>query len=285
MLWVSTDGDIGVNRLRITVLGSTGFIGSHLAHYLRRQGYDCNLPKGGDVSTYTSPLGHVIYALGLTADFRSRPLDTVEAHVCLLQRLIRAGNFESLTYLSSTRVYSGTADTAETARLQINPNDPGDLYNLSKLMGESLCLHGGRQGMKVARLSSIVGLRPDPDTFIDQLLEEGCRTGKIVFQTALESRKDYLHVDDAVELLTRIALSPETSIYNVASGEGTENREIAKALTTEMGFEVSVAPNAPTWDFTAVDVSRVKARFGFSARRFSDYFPAFLQSYRQKKGF
>lgn len=273
-----------MNKPAITVLGSTGFIGSHLAQYLQRQGYDCNLPGKGDESLYTSALGHVIYAIGLTADFRSRPLDTVEAHVCLLQRLIRAGNFESLTYLSSTRVYAGAADTAETARLQVNPNDPGDLYNLSKLMGESLCLHGGRQSMKVARLSNIVGLRPDPDIFIDQLLEEGCRTGRVVFRTALESRKDYLFIDDTLDLLTRIALSPETGIFNVASGEGVENGKIARALAAEMGFEVSVAADAPAWDFTAVDVSRVRARFGFSPRRFSEYFPIFLRSYRREKG-
>jgi nucleoside-diphosphate-sugar epimerase len=249
-----------------------------------RPRYYCNFPQKNDEACYTSPLGHVIYAIGLTADFRSRPLDTVEAHVCLLQRLIRVGNFESLTYLSSTRVYAGAACTSESATLQVNPNDPGDIYNLSKLMGESLCLHGGKQSMKVARLSNIVGLRPDPDIFIDQLLEEGCRTGRVVFRTALDSRKDYLYIDDAVELLARIALSPETSVYNVASGEGVENAEIASTLVAEMGFEVSVTPDAPTREFTAIDVSRVKARFGFSPRRFSDYFPAFLQSYREKRG-
>ena len=268
----------------ITVLGSGGFIGGHLARYLQHRGYCCNLPGRGDESFYTRPLGHVIYAIGLTADFRSRPLDTVEAHVCVLRRLIQTGNFTSLTYLSSTRVYAGLENTAETASLLVNPNNPGDLYNISKLMGESLCLHGGKPNMKVARLSNVVGLRPDPDIFIDQLLKEGCRTGKVIFRTSLASRKDYLFIDDAVELLTRIALSPETGIYNVASGEATENGEIADALAKEMGFEIAVAPNASTWGFTAIDITKAQTRFQFSPRRFSDYFPAFLQSYRLQKG-
>jgi nucleoside-diphosphate-sugar epimerase len=34
----------------ITVLGSSGFIGSHLVPYLQRQGYGCNHPKKGDES-------------------------------------------------------------------------------------------------------------------------------------------------------------------------------------------------------------------------------------------
>ncbi len=268
----------------ITVLGSAGFIGSHLARHLQRQGYRCNLPHKGDESIYTRPLGHVIYAIGLTADFRSRPLDTVEAHVCVLRRLIQAGNFTSLTYLSSTRVYAGLDNTAETAPLLVNPNEPGDLYNISKLMGESLCLHCGKSNMKVARLSNVVGLRPDPDIFIDQLLEEGCRIGHVVLRTSLASRKDYLFIDDAVELLTRIALSPDSGIYNVASGAGTENAEIARALAQDMGFEIAVAPDASAWDFTAIDITKVKTRFQFSPRSFSDYFPAFLQSYRLTKG-
>lgn len=270
-----------VSEHNMTVLGGRGFIGSHLVRFFQGRGQACFAPEKGDESIYTSPLGHVIYAIGLTADFRTRPLATVDAHVCLLRRLIEYGNFESLTYLSSTRVYAGATTTAETARLQVNPNEPGDLYNLSKLMGESLCLHCGHPGMKVVRLSNIVGLRPDPDIFIDQLLAEGCRTGKVVFRTALTSKKDYLYIDDAVELVARVAQEAESGIYNAASGEGVTNGEIAKALVSKMGFDIDVAAGAPVWDFTAIDIAKVKARFGFAPRAFSDYFPEFLERYRR----
>jgi len=226
----------------------------------------------------------VIYAIGMTADFRHRPIETAEAHVCLLQRLVHAGNFESLTYLSSTRVYARSTDTRESAHLRVNPNDLDDLYNLSKLMGESLCLHSGHPLVKVARLSNVIGLRRDPHVFINQLIEEGFRTGRVAFRTTLESRRDYVGIEDVVDLIVRMALSPETGIYNVASGQGISNGEIASALAEQMGFEISVVPDAPVWDFADIDVSRVKAKFAFSPRRFSDYFPAFLHSYRQSRG-
>jgi nucleoside-diphosphate-sugar epimerase len=267
----------------VTVLGAAGFIGSYLVRHLQTLGFHCFAPSRGEDLSVRHGLGHVIYAAGLTADFRCRPLDTVEAHVCLLQRLIQQGNFASLTYLSSTRVYAGAANTDESATLAVNPNVPGDLYNLSKLMGEALCLHSGHPEMKVARLSNVVGLRRDPDIFIDQLLAEGRANGKIVFRTDLESRKDYLLIDDAVELIARIALSSESGIFNVASGEAVSNRQIAEALKTEMGFTIEVSPHAASWDFTAVNVKKIKAQFGFSAQRFADYFPAYLQRYRQHK--
>lgn len=138
--------------------------------------------------------------------------------------------------------------------------------------------------MKVARLSNIVGLRRDPDMFIDQLLDEGCRTGKVVLRTAPESRKDYLYIDDAVGLLERIALSGEAGIYNVASGEAVTNGEIIRALAEHMDFEVSVAPGAPVWNFTAIDISKARNRFGFAPARFSEYFPVFLGDYRRNNG-
>ncbi|QEI07243.1 NAD(P)-dependent oxidoreductase [Pigmentiphaga aceris] len=268
-----------ITKPRVTVLGARGFVGSHLVAHLTAQGYDCHAPARG-AELGREPMGHVIYAIGLTADFRSRPLDTVEAHVCVLRQLIASGNFDSLTYLSSTRVYTGASDTSETAVLRVNPNDPSDLYNISKLMGESLCLHAGLPNIRIARLSNIVGLRPDPDIFIDQLLEEGRRSGKVVLRTALTSKKDYLYIDDAVSLLTRIALSAEHGIFNVASGEAVENGDIARFLERDMGFAVSVLPDAPEWYFAPVDVSKVRTHFGFAPVAFSEYFPRYLSRYK-----
>jgi nucleoside-diphosphate-sugar epimerase len=268
----------------ITVLGAGGFIGSHLVRHLRAAGIACDAPTRDDRTWLGRPLGHVVYAIGLTADFRARPLDTVEAHVCLLRELLARGQFASLTYLSSTRVYSGAARTDEAAPLVVDPNVPGDLYNLSKLLGESLCLHGGHPRTRVARLSNIVGLRPDPDIFIDQLLDEGRRTGQVHLRTALSSTKDYLWIDDAVQLLARMAVSEHTGIFNVASGEGVANAQIVEALRERMGYSVSVVPDAPAWDFTAIDTRKTYRTFSFTPRRFGDYFPGFLQQYRLQKG-
>ena len=60
--------------------------------------------------------------------------------------------------------------------------------------------------------------------------------------------------------------------------------EIVAALRREMGFSVSVADAAPTWEFTAMDMRRTLAYFPFEPRRFDDYFPHFLRHYRRQKG-
>ncbi|MGB3705902.1 MAG: NAD(P)-dependent oxidoreductase [Castellaniella sp.] len=268
---------------RFTVLGGAGFIGSHLIQHLIRDGHDYWAP-GRREPLGAQPLGHVIYCIGLTADFRQRPLETVEAHVCVLRRLLEQGNFTSLTYLSSTRVYAGSGDTREDGSLVVNPNVSGDLYNLSKLMGESLCLHGGHPRARVARLSNIVGLRPDPDIFIDQLLEEGARTGHVRLQTSLDSCKDYLCIDDAVRMLVCIAASSVGGVINVASGQSVSNHAILSMLSQYLGFSFDVVPDAPAWEFQSIDITRLRTEFNFSPRAFEDYFPEFLYQYRNKKG-
>lgn len=269
---------------QFTVLGGAGFVGSHLAAYLRAQSHRCEVPARGDATVFSRPLGHVVYAIGLTSDFRTRPLETVEAHVCVLRQLLASGQFDSLTYLSSTRVYAGGSDTSEDAALRVNPNDPSDLYNLSKLMGESLCLHGGRRAVKVARLSNIVGVRDSADSFLEQLLREGLRAGQVQLQTSLASRKDYLYIDDAVALLARIALAPEAGIFNVAAGVGTSNAQIAQALAEQAKIQVSVSPGAADWDFPDVDIAKVRRLFQFSPQPFSAFFPQFLRAYPSAEG-
>ena len=273
---------------RFTVLGGRGFIGSHLVRHLRRQGHEVWVPERADPALFERELGQVVYAIGLTADFRSRPLETAQAHVGVLRRVLEAGHFESLTYLSSTRVYVGAASTSEAAALRVDPNSSDDLYKLSKLMGEALCLHCGHPGMKVARLANIVGAQPAAGpgsgaaNFIDALIDEGRRSGHVRLQTSLASSKDYLGIDAAAELLACIALSAQTGIFNVASGHCTSNAEIKRLIEGATGWRVSVAPDAPTWGFEPIDVNRVTRLFGDAsgalASSFTTAFTALLRA-------
>src|SRR5437868_14664917 len=88
----------------ITVLGASGFIGSHIVRELEQRGEKYYAPAKVE-TIWDKDLGNIIYCIGLTADFRTRPFDTVEAHVCKLNELLKRGRFDSLLYLSSTRVY------------------------------------------------------------------------------------------------------------------------------------------------------------------------------------
>lgn len=167
----------------ITVLGASGFIGSHLVRKLKSQGYDYYAPeKDEDVSMRN--LGNVIYCIGLTADFRAKPFDTVDAHVCYLLKVLKQYKFDSFLYLSSTRVYGIREDTAyEEDIIHNQPLDFSDLYNISKIMGESLCFAAGKDKMRVVRLSNVYGYDSKSENFIFSLIRDALREKKIVLNT------------------------------------------------------------------------------------------------------
>lgn len=252
---------------RFTVLGASGYIGSRLVEHLRAQGCDVQAPLRGDAEIFIRPLGHVIYCVGLTADFRTRPFDTVDAHVGLLADLLRRARFTSLLYLSSTRVYMGGTTTQEDAPLTVLPGDPSYLYNLSKLTGESLCHASGRAGVRVARLSNVVGPGMDAASgnLVADLLQQA-RQGHMVLRSDPQSAKDYVHVDDVLDWLPRIALRGRCSVYNVASGVQTTHAQWLEWLGVRYSSTYEVLDGAPLQRLAPINVSRLHAEWGVVAR-------------------
>ena len=250
-----------------TVLGASGYIGSRLVSHLRAQGHTVWAPSRGDTQVFMRPLGHVLYCVGLTADFRSRPFDTVDAHVGLLAEVLRRAQFESLLYLSSTRVYVGASRTAEDAPLTVFPGDPSYLYNLSKLMGESLCHASGRGGVRVARLSNVVG--PGMDARSGNLvadIQRQAQQGLLVLRSHPASAKDYLHIDDVVHWLPSIALAGQANTYNVASGIQTTHGQWIEWLSARHPCRVEVIDDAPLQSFAPIEVARLQTEFDVTAR-------------------
>lgn len=252
--------------MKFSVLGGQGVIGRAVVEHLRASQHTVEVPARGQHWSDLVDLGHVIYAVGLTADFRGRPHETVEAHVTVLSQLLREARFESLLYLSSTRVYMNTESTAETAPLCVAPADPSNLYNLSKLLGEALCLADPRPTVRVARLSNVVGGQDDDsDNFIPSLKREA-RAGCIRLQTAPNSAKDYIHIDDVAALLPRIAVGGRQRLYNVASGSLVTHAEWVAHICAEIPCAVEVAAGAPQVMSPAIDVRRLQAEFPHTPR-------------------
>jgi nucleoside-diphosphate-sugar epimerase len=244
--------------MKATVFGASGFIGGELVGHLRRLGWQVDAVPRDDESWRERELGHAFYCIGLTADFRKRPFDTIDAHVSVLTRVLRHGRFDSLLYLSSTRVYARAADADEATPIPALSSDPSDLYNLSKLLGESACLSAQRPGVRVARLSNVFGADFSSENFLNSVLRDAVTRKRVVLATSLQSEKDYVHVDDVVRVLEVIARSGSEPIYNVACGRNTTHREIADALQAATGCEISVADGAPTTRFPIIRTERLR---------------------------
>ena len=247
--------------MKFTVLGASGLIGSQLRSHLERRGNEVFAPARNDPRIFSEDLGHVIYCIGVTADFRHKPFETVAAHVTVLADLLSRAAFASLLYLSSTRIYLGADSTDELADCRVNTNHPDDLYNVTKLTGESLSFASGRKNVRVARISNVFSIDPRSANFLSELIRDALKSKRIVLHTSLDSEKDYIALADVLELLVRIAASGKQMLYNVATGTNITNRTLVERIAGLTGCKVDVAPDAPTVLFPPISITRIKQEF------------------------
>jgi nucleoside-diphosphate-sugar epimerase len=166
----------------------------------------------------------------------------------------------------------GASSTHEDGLLTVQPGDPSYLYNLSKLTGESLCHASGKSGVRVVRLSNVVGPNMDPATgnFIAALLNDA-HNGHIFLRSDLESSKDYIHIDDVVKGLLFIALEGKLKAYNLASGENITHKNWIDWMRKFFNFDFSIEPNAPRQLFQLIEMDVLKKELNFNLNNVLNY--------------
>ena len=259
-----------------TVFGANGFVGEAVCRMLEESGQTVARPARGTDPASLGEMGHVLYCAGVTADFRSRPFDTMEAHVALPARILAAGRFASFLYLSSTRVYDGAGAGEETAPITVDPADPSDLYNLSKLSGEALCLNRPEPAVRIARLSNVYGTRMFADAagganFLADVIGEAVSRGRIALRTHRSSAKDYIDVADVARALVLIAVDGDERVYNVAAGRNASHGEVVDRLSALTGCRIDAPAGAPVVDYPEISTRRLAGLF---ARSGAEWAPA-----------
>ena len=169
---------------------------------------------------------------------------------------------------------------SESTLIPVQSSDFSDLYNLSKLMGESIGLAHGKS-VRVARLSNVVGPDFDSENFLISVLKDCILKGHVTLRTSLQSGKDYISIDDVSSALLQIGPSGKSPIYNIASGKQTTNAELVRTLTELTGATFSVAENSPTIRFPAIDNGLAARELGLAPVDFQSLLPALVQQYHE----
>ncbi len=243
-----------------TIFGGNGFVGGEVARLLETRGDSVlrvtrsNWPDAG------ADLGDVIFTVGMTADFRKRLVETVELQVLRLYEALTRYKFNSFTYLSSARVYSGASSTDESATLLVRPYEEDHVYNISKLAGESLCFAIPNPKIRVVRMSNVFGARDTSNLFLTAVMRDAVETGAVTIGQSPLSSKDYIAVADVADALVKISESGYQRLYNLAAGENVSHQMIADVLVNE-GYGVTFKDGGPVVTIPQIDTFRYVEEF------------------------
>jgi nucleoside-diphosphate-sugar epimerase len=251
---------------RFTVLGASGFIGGALSTRLADAGHEVIRARRNELkSLQGNDLGHVFYSLGVD-DAHNNLHGAFEAHIAHLVEVLRHFTYSSVTYLSSTRLYLGAHSSREDADLIIRFDDENAIYNATKIAGERICFTTKHPAVRVVRLSNVIGFAPRGISLIPTLFKNAIKARGISLTISPLSAKDYIALDDVLDLLPRIAVQGTQRCYNMASGINITLGEIVAQIVRAFPSPVEWRADGETVIFPTIDVDRIRSEFSFLPR-------------------
>jgi ADP-L-glycero-D-manno-heptose 6-epimerase len=250
--------------LQIIVTGGAGFIGSNLIRKLNKLGYEdisiienvnslarnnkflnlsgCvykNIIDYSDVRFF----GDVVFHLGARSDTRGVPEKLWRMNYEYTKRLIEDANrggdirWGRLVYASSAAVYGSTSEISHESDVM----NPLNFYGFTKAAVDSLVMakksphvvglrffnvYGPREGHKINNVS-IVG----------RFMRDAVNTNEInMFEP--DARRDFVHVDDVIDVLVAAMKADNGGIYNVGTGVATKISDVADKVATMTGANI-----------------------------------------------
>ncbi len=261
--------------MRAIVTGGAGFIGSHLADRLLREGWDVlvvdNLSSGylDNVPAHAEflwmdltdedavnilPKGtfdavfHLASHVGQELSFQ-RPVYDLKANAVatlqLLQWCVKHG-VQRFIFASSVNVYGNATEMPIRESAPVVPPSP---YAVGKLASEHLCkiYQGFGINTSVLRLFNVYGPRQDMRNMLQGMasiyMSYVARKEPILVRGSQDRFRDFSYVDDVTDAFYRCLDERAVGkIYNVASGRKTYVRDIIEIIIKAFGADPASYP-------------------------------------------
>ncbi len=265
--------------ISVCILGGSGNIGKALHRFLKRDPeIQISSLSISDYLTSHHNFDVIYYCIGMTSDFQKLPFRTVEAHIEHLSKVLKTKRFGTLVYLSSTRIYKNSFDTREETQLSINPIEGDSIYNISKLVGESLCLLTQKERARIVRISNVVGGTLNDNSFLG-FLGNSLMTGVFELNSSLKSEKDFVDIERVTYCLKAVGLNSKHRVYNIGSGFNLRTEEIIDAIASQYSYPFKVHSNENViHSFPTLDISKISSEFGVKHYQKADIIQIILAS-------
>tara|TARA_B110000259_G_C14022853_1_gene403661 strand:+ start:1381 stop:2313 length:933 start_codon:yes stop_codon:yes gene_type:complete len=252
------------------VTGAAGFIGSHLANYLISKGnkvYTIDNLSTGFKSNINPKIKFIkgncqdirilkkIEGLNFEAifhiagqssgeisfskpnlDFESNLLSTIR----IIELCLKTKN-KRFIYASSMSVYGNNSKPSVS---EISKTNPISFYGLSKLTSEKFMENYAKKGLKYTslRLFNVYGPNQNMNNLkqgmISIYLKQIIDNSSIIIKGSGERYRDFIHVNDVVEIIIKILNKKSTinQLINIGTGVKTKVKDVIKILSKK--FEI-----------------------------------------------
>lgn len=128
---------------------------------------------------------------------------------------------------------------------EVHPVDPHSPYNVSKLLAEQLCESYSRDfriNVVTLRPFYIYGPHPRPNSFVYNILNQITKKNGKVVLSGEQTRRDFLFVDDFLELIENILnyFPVDYGVYNVGYGKSHLLSEVTHILADLLNKPISI---------------------------------------------
>lgn len=244
---------------RVLLTGAGGFVGSHLAEELRRQGAEVldidvrgnnpiDLRDWQRLREFGSKLGKVDLVFHLAAIMFvpyafENPREVYEVNVLgtlNLLELCRLQKVDRIVFASSY-IYGSPQYLPVDEAHPINPNNP---YARSKVMGEAFCRAYNQDcGLKctILRPFNIYGERQNDSFLIPSILKQ-IVGGKVELMDP-EPRRDLLYITDAIKAYLKAGEyeGADFEVFNIGLGSSYSVDGIVRSILNIWGRQVEVS--------------------------------------------
>ena len=236
---------------RVVVIGSNGFVGSHVCDLFKLQKIntlklsrnDVDLSSKQAATKLTELLNHEDIILITAANAPVKNNKMLVQNIEMMEKIISA--IESLQikrviYVSSDAVYTDI----KTPMTENSRTEPLSLHGIMHLTREIMLKNISNINLSIVRPTLIYGHKDPhngygPNQFF-RLLSKG---KNISLFGKGEEKRDHVYIYDVAKLINKLVLSHHNGILNIASGEVTTFKEIANKINSFYSNKVSVIEN------------------------------------------
>jgi UDP-glucose 4-epimerase len=248
----------------VLITGGAGFIGSHLAERLVKEGYKVilvdNLLKG-NMNNLSHVLKDVEFVEGDIRNYELmdgivRKVDAV-IHLAALSRVMPSIENPELCFENNIKgteiitrlcskynrklIFSSSREVYGTAKYlpadESHPLNPENPYGASKVAAESIIrAYSKCYGLNytILRLTNVYGPR-DFDRVIPTFIEKSVKNENLIVYSE-EKLMDFIYISDVVEAFIKALNANEMNLtLNIGSGVGTKILELAKLIQDMVG--------------------------------------------------